>query len=34
MDKKTKLKYGPFGIVDMFYKQNWFEYQAEKVCAR
>ena len=28
MDKKTKLKYGPFGIVDMFYKQNWLEYQA------
>ena len=30
MDKKTKLKYGPFGIVDMFYKQNWLEYQARK----
>ena len=28
MDKKTKLKYDPFGIVDMFYKQNWLEYQA------
>ena len=30
MDKKTKLKYNPFGIVDMFYKQNWLEYQARK----
>lgn len=30
MDKKTKLKYDPFGIVDMFYKQNWLEYQARK----
>ena len=30
MDKKTKLKYAPFGIVDMFYKQNWLEYQARK----
>ena len=32
MDKKTKLKYNPFGIVDMFYKQNWLEYQARKGC--
>ena len=30
MDKKTKLKYAPFGIIDMFYKQNWLEYQARK----
>lgn len=30
MDKKTKLKYDPFGVVDMFYKQNWLEYQARK----
>ena len=30
MDKKTKLKFDPFGIVDMFYKQNWLEYQARK----
>ena len=30
MDKKTKLKFNPFGIVDMFYKQNWLEYQAKK----
>ena len=30
MDKKTKLKYDPFGIIDMFYKQNWLEYQARK----
>lgn len=30
MDKKTKLKYDPFGIVDMFYKQNWLGYQARK----
>ena len=30
MDKKTKLKHDPFGIVDMFYKQNWLEYQARK----
>ena len=30
MDKKTKVKYAPFGIVDMFYKQNWLEYQARK----
>ena len=30
MDKKTKLKFDPFGVVDMFYKQNWLEYQARK----
>ena len=30
MDKKTKLKFDPFSIVDMFYKQNWLEYQARK----
>ena len=30
MDKKTKLKFDPFGVVDMFYKQNWLEYQAGK----
>ena len=30
MDKKTKLKFDPFGIVDMFYKQNWLEYQAKR----
>ena len=30
MDKKTKLKFDPFGTVDMFYKQNWLEYQATK----
>lgn len=30
MDKKTKLKFNPFSAVDMFYKQNWLEYQARK----
>jgi hypothetical protein len=30
MDKKTKLKFDPFSVVDMFYKQNWLEYQARK----
>ena len=30
MDKKTKIKFDPFGVVDMFYKQNWLEYQAGK----
>ncbi len=33
MDKKTKLKYGLFWHVDMFYKQNWLEYQAEYCCS-
>ena len=30
MDKKTKLKFNPFSAVDMFYEQNWLEYQARK----